>query len=449
MLGLRLSEIAEKAKVSAVLNFKDMRVKGLSIDSRTIKKGQGFIAVRGRNFDGHNFLEQAAAKGAAFLVVEKMTPAIKRISLPVLLAKDTVVFLGDTAKLLCSRSAAKVVAVTGSLGKTTTKDMLAHILSRKFKVLKSRGSYNNAIGLPLTLLKINPGCNICVVELGSNHPGEIEYLAGIARPDIGIITSIGLAHTEFFKDLKGVYKEKISLFKNNSAVAVLNADSPLLKNSRIKNKKIYFGLKNKLGLWAEFIKSSHSRSYFRINGRRLLILPTPAGFNIYNALAAMAAAKVLGISVKESSSYLENFSFPKMRFEVKKVKGITFVNDAYNSNPTAMEGFLDSIKNMKVQRKIGVFGDMLELGRKSGYYHLNILRKVLKTGFYCVIITGENFLKVASRLKFGYKCKLVKAGRVEDIPVLLTAYIEKGCWVFLKASRSLGLERVVEEFKKK
>ncbi len=446
MLSVSLGELVRNLELDSIAleNFQEQRVVGLSIDTRTIRKGEGFVALRGERFDGHNFLSEAITKGASFLVVDSM-PKNFHSKIPLLLVQDTVLFLGQVAQWLREKSKATFIAVTGSVGKTTTKDMLYEVLHLSRRTVRNDISENNAIGVPKTIFKLSNADACCILELGTNHQGEIEYLRDIARPDVGILTCVGYSHLEAFKTLRGVYQEKISLFKDRRTIAILNADSPFLKETKIPNQKRYFGMHSSADVRGEFMGVKNNEIFFKVNQKYSLRLRTLGIFNIYNALAAVLAGEIMGVSLRHSCQNLSDFVFPKMRIEVIRRKGRLFVNDAYNANPTSFNAFLSSAVLFPAHRKIGVFADMLELGKNSPRYHKEILTKIVEAGFSYVIIIGKAFASIAHEISGeakGIEMKLVSQVD-EALPILRKITRQKDC-IFLKGSRRFMLERIVE-----
>lgn len=448
MFGLKFKEILEAlSPLLVVYPFRaPASIKGISLDTRTLRRGEGFLALKGKNYNAHNFLKEAQKKGASFLIVERLSHNLSEFSIPQIVVKDTYISLALIAQRLRKKFNPQVVAITGSLGKTTIKDMVHFLLKDRVKTLKNKSSENNRVGLPKTLLKLNPFYKVCVLELGTNHFGEIEYLARISQPDIGVISCIDNTHLKYFKDKKGVFREKISLVKSSSKVLpVLNGDEPLFRRMRFLRKPEYFGLGRDCDIFAEFIKREKTSILFRINKRFILRLKSLASFNIYNALAALAVARKFNIPLKESTQLLSYFKFPRMRFEIKKKEGVTFINDAYNSNPTALKRALNELSFLEAERKIGVIGDMLELGRKSEYFHFRLARDIYRAGFTYLILVG-NYVKFiySFLMKNGFEKKRVFLVQdVDEVSERLWRIVKRGDLVFLKGSRKFKLERIL------
>ncbi|MGD9014864.1 MAG: UDP-N-acetylmuramoyl-tripeptide--D-alanyl-D-alanine ligase [Candidatus Omnitrophota bacterium] len=363
-------------------------VKGVSIDSRIINSEELFIAIKGAHFDGHDFIYQAIHRGAKAIISQAHPPkGIDYTKIAYIQVTNTRRALADLARFHRRRFNIPVIAITGSNGKTTTKDMLVWILSKQKKVLSNPGTQNNEIGVPLVLLKLNNSHRVAVLELGTNHFGEIAYLVNIAQPNLGIITNIGPAHLEYLRDLPGVYKEKMSLLKHLlfPRIAVLNADQP--RFAKVKNSNsvfiITYGIKNKCDFQARSVRLTAQKSLeFSVNSnyRNKVKLNTIGYANIYNALAAIVAARLLGCDYQSISQRLARFVFPPGRMRLIKLKGISFIDDTYNSNPASLSCALDVLRESKVKgRRIFVMGDMLELGKSSERFHRQAGIKIAQT----------------------------------------------------------------------
>ncbi len=391
----KISEILKAVKGKLVSGCARMEAGDISIDSRKIKSGDIFIAIKGNNFNGHDFLEQVVQKGCVCVVREAggqrasdgrgMKDEARQIA--VIEVKDTTKALGDIALYQRKKINMPVIAVTGSVGKTTVKDMISWVLSKDFNVLSNEGTRNNHIGLPLTLMNANSSHDMAVLELGTNHSGEIEYLAKVCQPNIGIITAIGPAHLEFFGDLNGVLKEKYTLIRNlkKPYIALLNADDELLKRKMagesVKNAFFGFSIKDKSDFSASHIKCHLGKLEFRVSsaGSNSFKLNTPGYNNVYNALAAIAIARIFGMGYKEIASRLALFNFPAGRLNFIKFNNINFINDTYNSNPLSLKQALSTLGNLDVKgRKIFVMGDMFELGNKKEEFHAQAGRLAAK-----------------------------------------------------------------------
>ncbi len=445
-------EISELVKITSGLLAarKEVRggiIKGISIDSREIESGQAFVAIKGENTNGHKFIRNAVKKGASCVIANKDYPHGLRV--PVIRVKDTIVALGELARYNRERYAVPVIAVTGSNGKTTTKEMIAAALSADYKVLKNEGTKNNHIGLPLTLLKLDNSYDAAVVELGTNHFGEIAYLSKIALPNIGVITNIGPSHLEGFKSLSGVLKEKWELICNLSAprIAVLNADDPHLRKKLLSMRKEAFcigaGVCRKADFSAFSLKERNGRYSYEIRPRLRIALGVLGYYNIHNSLLALAVSRVLGVSYRNILLGLSGFSLPRGRLSHIEVKGFKFIDDTYNSNPLSLSQALSYFRQAGVRgRRIAVIGDMLELGKESVKYHTQAFKSALE---FCdhVIAVGKISNSSIRALK-AHKGKLSGCGdasRAREI-LLNDLDLSSSDLVLVKGSRGMKMEQV-------
>lgn len=448
------AQILKATRGKLVNGSADTWVKDISIDSRTIQKGFAFIAIKGNNFDGHDFIGAAIKKGASCIVKtdknkQKATGRIACIEV-----KDTLKALGDIANFWRKRFDVPVIAVTGSNGKTTAKDMIAWVLSAQFRVLKNEGTKNNQVGLPLTLLKLDDTYDIVVLELGTNHPGEIGYLSRVARPNIGVIANIGTAHLGYFGNLARVFKEKSALIHNldNPAIAVLNADDRFLKNEVTRKAKrpfvLGFGIKNQSDFFATDIKQHRQALVFSINLKQKIKLQTLGYHNIYNALIAAAIAKNFGLSYREIALRLAGFDFPAGRLKLVKSKNIRFIDDTYNSNPDSLQAALNALEKFQVRgRKIFIMGDMLELGSFARAFHIRAGKDITKV---CdVFITVGRLAKFAGQAAkgCGFNMKNIFTCRSsqEAAKILRKKLsLQSDDIVLVKGSRAMRMEEVLK-----
>lgn len=376
----KIQELIKAAGAKWISGPQGSVVKGFSTDTRTMKKGEAFITIKNKR-DGREFIPQAIAKGSRCIIFSGSPPKISSNKVTLLKVKGTLRALGDIAAFHRRRFNIPVVAITGSNGKTTTKDMLSWVLSSKFRVLKNEGTLNNLIGLPHTLLKLRDDHDLAVVEIGTNHFGEVSRLAQICAPNIGVITCIGQAHLEYFGDLKGVLREKISLIKNlqKPNIGILNADDPnLVKEINRKSKKPFilgFSINRQSDFSARGVRFNKDTFEFFVNSSvasagRKIKLATLGRHNLYNAMATVSVARLLGLNYQEISRKLASFDFPYGRFKLINVKDVAFIDDTYNSNPFSLERALEALSSFKTKgRRIVVMGDMLELGAQGDSFH--------------------------------------------------------------------------------
>ena len=380
----RLDQIAKVVSGRLLLGNPSSRVSEVSIDSRTIKPRQLFIAIKGDNFDGHDFIREVIKKGANAVIFSKRIKNFPR-GISTELINEVGFIAVENTRLALSRLASfhrdkfniPVIAITGSNGKTTTKEMLSWVLSSRAKVLKSPATENNLIGVSLALLKLNNSFDFAVLELGSNHFGEIANLTSIVKPTVGIITNVGSSHLKYLINKKGVFKEKKSLLKGlkGPGIRVLNRDDSYLR--RIATSKhslnITYGINNKSDFMASEIKFTSQRQWeFILNSvkQNRVCLNTIGYANIYNALAVISVARLFARDYALIRKRLSNFVFPKRRLRLVKINGISFIDDTYNANPASLSEAIDVLaKAPIVGRRIFVMGDMLELGKQAPEFH--------------------------------------------------------------------------------
>jgi len=434
-------------------------------DSRTVEPGDLFVALRGETFDGHAYLAQAVEKGAAGLVVdmvpEKMPPV------PVVLVTDTLRALGDLAAYRRSLMPdLQLVAITGSCGKTTVKEMIAAILDREYNVLKTKGNFNNLIGLPLSLLPVEFHHDFAVMEMGMSKPGEIARLTEIADPDIACITNVQDAHLAGLSDISGVAKAKGELFAGIKAWGklVVNIDDKRVRGiaRRCSQKKITFGRSPKADIRSLRLRSLGERGMaftlqIGTNEARVKIRGLGA-HNVQNALAAAGMAHAAGIKFVNIVAGLESFAPFEKRLQVQKlIGGIRLVNDAYNANPSSVLAALETMRQMDhSHKKVVILGDMLELGTQSVAAHQSIGREVARLGFDALLAVGD-FAEalVAAAWKAGMSKKkamlFVKKEAISDWlrQGISAGSLKPGDWVLVKGSRGMRMETITHDLLEK
>ena len=433
-------------------------------DSGKVQRGSVFIALRGERFDGHDFLREAIRRGAACLVVHKR-PGVSRLKeTAVIRVRDTLRALGDLAHYRRKMLAPKVLAITGSNGKTTTKEMVAAILERasiqgrslRGRVLKTEGNFNNLVGLPLTLLRLQGGERVAVLELGTSRPGEIRRLTEIADPDIGLITSVTPAHLAGLKSLAGVAREKGELFRgmNPRGLAVVNLDDRWVGRlgEKFKGEKITYGSSGEVrGESRRSLGAKGTEFTLRVGKERKRIRLRFSGeHNFANAVGAAAMAYGLGADMEAVRKGLQAVRPFPMRMALERWQGIGIINDAYNANPASMEAALKTLVEIEARReKIAVLGDMLELGRESRKSHLELGKRVARYRIDRLYLLGEQALQVKQgALLGGMKKERVIIGKNHrEIARLVRGQAKRGDWLLFKGSRSMKMEKVLEALK--
>ena len=424
----------------------------VSIDSRNIKKNTLFIAIKGERFDGHDFIDEVVKKGAAaVLVSEKNFKKIKDYEIPVITVKDTTIALGEVAKLWRSKLKTKIIGITGSAGKTTTKEILATLLSEKFRVNKTAANNNNHIGVPLTILSTNEKHNVLVAELGTNHFGEIPYTAPIASPDLALITNIGDSHLEYLKNRKGVFTEKSALLKetiNRGGKVFINNDDKILKafGKTLKNK-ITFALNEKADYKAS-IKGYDklARPQIEIKSKKNVFastLPISGEKNVLNFTAAFAIASELGLTTSQIQKAVKKIKSYNKRLEIKNHKSFTLINDTYNANPDSMKSSLEILNRIESRkRKIAVLGDMFELGNESKSKHIDLASFINKTKVDEVYSIGKMMKLMNQKLNGKTKVHQHFNDR-ESLKKYLQKFDTKNSVVLVKGSRGMKMEEFV------
>jgi UDP-N-acetylmuramoyl-tripeptide--D-alanyl-D-alanine ligase len=370
-MNLCVEEIVEA--IGGRLPPRRSSISGVSTDTRSLRRGEVFFALRGETYDGHDFVTEAVKKGASYLVTDRPTSYPDRtIQVP-----DTLYGLGDLAKYYRRTSRAKVIAVTGSNGKTTTKEMAYAILSARNNTHKSPASFNNLIGVPLTVFGLTPTHRYAVMELGMNRTGEIARECEIAQPDLGIVTNVAPAHLGFFRSLTRIAEAKGELlaYMRSGKTVFLNIDD--LRVSRLRNitdaHVTTFSVKKPSDYQAKEVELLDDEVRFRLRNTDFSI-PVGGIENVYNALAALAVTHSVGVEMDESRGLLRRFVLPRLRGRVKVRGGVTIINDSYNSNPSSLKAALTRLHHKNALRKIAVLGDMLELGSRARRYHLQLGR---------------------------------------------------------------------------
>ncbi|KIX15081.1 UDP-N-acetylmuramoyl-tripeptide--D-alanyl-D-alanine ligase [Dethiosulfatarculus sandiegensis] len=428
----------------------------VSTDTRDLPQGSLFVALKGENFDAHDFVADALKKGAAACVVRKGFELPDNPDACLFQVPDTLFALGELATAWRSRFSLPVAAVTGSNGKTTSKEMLASILSSRSEVLKNKGNFNNLIGLPLTLLGLSPLHKICVVEMGMNAPGEIKRLTQIAVPDVGVITNVGAAHLGPMGSLEAVAKAKAELFEGlgDHARAVVNIDDPLLAPwaEKMADRAITFGMSEKAQVSCRDISALGTRQAFNLvlpeGVLERVRLAAPGSHNVKNALAAAATAWAMGFSAEEIKKGLEGFAPVRGRLHYQKsMWGYAVVDDTYNANPSSLQGGLEALGPIASGRPKGlILGDMLELGPDAPRLHEKAGRMAVEAGCNLVMALGGFAPQVAKGAQeAGLSPDMALA--FDDFMELVEASFEVLTGeevVLIKGSRAMRMERVVK-----
>jgi UDP-N-acetylmuramoyl-tripeptide--D-alanyl-D-alanine ligase len=422
-------------------------------DSRQARVGDCFVALRGERFDGHEFLAQVARANAVAAIVRRgcVAPSGNLLLIEV---DDTLAALQRLASRYRDSMKLKAVAITGSNGKTTTKDLCASVLARRFSVAKTAGNLNNHIGLPLSLLGADATHEIGVFEVGMNHPGEIAALAALVKPDVAVITNIGRAHIGFFENRAAIAREKGALLASlgERGVAVLNADDDwsATMRTRCRGKVLTTGIRRAADIRACAVAigaTAQFTLFVRDTGEKALVrLPWLGKHQIYNALQAAAVGRIFGMKLQDIVAGLEQCVAPEMRMQLERIGGVSVFNDAYNANPESVDAALAAFRHVSAAgRKIAVLGEMLELGGHAEEAHAEVGAAVVKYGQIKMLITvgaRARLIAEAARSKGLSDALVVSFDTAEEAAQFLKVEVRQGDCILLKGSRKVGLERV-------
>jgi UDP-N-acetylmuramoyl-tripeptide--D-alanyl-D-alanine ligase len=426
------------------------RIKGISTDSRTIKSGELFFAIKGDRFDGHDYIGQIFAKGACAAVVsqtwyERNGGDFAGAALVVV--PDPLVAFMDYAGFYRRKFDIPGVAITGSSGKTTTKEMAYAVLSQRYSVLRNEKSYNNFIGTPKTIFRLKPHHEIIITEVGTNSWGELERLSYITQPDVCVLTNIGYAHLEHFRDLKGVLRAKMELFAHamRDGTAIYNADDAILNSQRFPlARTISFG---KTGdVTAEIIGCDHLARYTIKFDGETIELGIPGRHNVENAMAAAAIGRAFSLSAREIKGGLEKVQSVEKRLQVYRVSGVTIVDDTYNGNPSSCLASMKTLADMKTDgggRRIAVFGDMLELGDFAVAEHIKLADAAVHLRIDALFLYGALTGYTAERARRLNRYTVYEEDK-EKLTTALCDFLRRGDVLLIKGSRGMMMETVVE-----
>ena len=453
MNSLSLSEIASLSATRLELGNSDLAISHVSTDSRTIKPGDLFVALCGEHFDAHNFLEQVAKAGAAGALVSRDPPPGLPQTFAILRAADTLVAYQNLAANYRKTLPLRVLGITGSNGKTSTKDFAASILGRAFRVTKTEGNFNNHVGLPRTILEANRDHQFAIWELGMNHPGEIAALARIASPDAGIITNIGIAHIEFMGSREAIAQEKGALAEaiDPGGFVVLNADDDFSGSiaNRTRARVIFAGIEEGAIRAIEVQQTAGGCEFTIVEGahRCRAQLPVPGLHMVQNAILAVAAGRAFGVSLEECAAGLVSAPLAKARLQIREIHGVQFIDDSYNANPDSMKAALRTLMELDADgKRIAVLGRMLELGAESERGHREVGEAAATLGVDHLISIGNDTIALAAE-QAGLENSAI-AQDASDAAEMLNEIVGPGDLVLIKGSRSSRTELVLDEFVK-
>ena len=450
--------LSNPGDIEAVITERPLsgEISGISIDSRTVKSGEIYVAIKGENFDGHDFIRDAAQKGASAVVISKDWYADNKASVPtgfpLFLTIDTQLFLGQYANFHRKKQSRPVIGITGSNGKTSVKEMAALVISKIGYVHKTAGNLNNHLGVPLTLLRTPDEAEYTVLEMGINHPGEMTYLCSIAEPDVGLITNVALSHTEFFADIDKVASSKEEMFTHMAVggTAIVNLDDVRIDtmSKKIENK-LTFSFLYDADIQGRIVESEKGTgTVLEFNGCEPFMLQTLGRNMASNALAAAAIGLKYAVPIPEIRDALASYKGFKGRMSRTEAAGRTIIDDSYNANPASVEMALKTFSNLESDgKKVVVFGDMLELGRFSRQEHRNVGSLISDLKIDALLTFGnESVLTVEEAKKYGLQDARHFESKKELTEYLMN-FTDPGDMILVKGSRGMAMEDVIELMK--
>ncbi len=451
MEKISISEILRATEGTLLSGNTDDFVTSVSIDSRKINKGCLFVPLKGEKVDGHDYIKEAFRLGASVSLCEIGNEKVAGVCGQLIEVQNTLTALQKLAAYYRSKFSIPIIGVTGSVGKTTTKEMIASVLSENLKVLKTQGNYNGQIGLPLTIFELDHSYQAAVIEMGISKPGEMDRLNEIANPDIGVITNIGLSHIENFKSIENTRDEKLKIVSGENKRLYVNGDSPLLTNIEDKNKALitYFGINGAYPYKCQEIYTDEEQTGFVLSTSQLrdnIIIPCLGLHNVYNALATIAIARDMGLHLEDIKRGLLNFRNADRRQHIIKFKDIILIDDSYNASPDSIKSSVSILKNIKSSGKnIVVIADMLELGDRSKEIHFETGRYIAMEKIDVLITIGEN----SKYLSDGAQCvnqEIITRHCSDNIEAFqkISEVISSGDKILIKGSRGMHTDEIVE-----
>ncbi len=427
------------------------RFTGVCTDTRAVKPGDLFIPLIGENFDGHNFIHKAIAGGAAGVLTSRLDLVTDQ-SVTMILVADTLLALQGLACFHRKRFSIPIIAITGSNGKTTTKDMTAAVLASRFEVLKTEANFNNEIGLPLTLLQLHDHHEVAVVEMGMRGKGQIRQLANIALPTIAVITNVGETHMELLGSIEDIAIAKAELLESipENGLTILNADNPYVRSmeSEARSRVTFFGLEQG-DVRGEEIHTDEQGMNFICHCTKEefpVFIPTIGKHNVYNALSAVAIALELRLTADEIRLGLRNYNASPMRLHVQEMSGYLIVNDAYNASPMSMAAAIDTLLEVAKGRTVAVLGDMLELGHIAVEAHRQIGEKLAEGQVDIVLTVGTLASHIAKAAREKGVKTAVACNSHEEAQETLKQILKPGDSILIKGSRGMKMEKIITMF---
>ena len=447
---LSVSDIVKATDGVLISGMAESEINSITTDSRKAETGVLFIPLKGEKADGHDYIASALSNGASVI-----TQRIGEYSDgTVVKVKDTRKALGDIARYYKMKYPVRSVAITGSVGKTTTKDLVYSVIAQGYKTHKTPNNFNNDIGVPLTIFGMEEGTEAAVIEMGMNHFGEISYLSDIARPDCAIITNIGMSHIENLGSQEGIFRAKMELtekFEDNNTLFVNGDDKFLGSVGNTSYKVIRFGMSDKNDVYAKNIVNNglmgtmftvvHPGGEFRCEVRQ------PGEHNIYNALAAVCAGLHFGLNETQIAAGLSNCEYTASRLEITEHMGMEIINDCYNSSPDSVRAALKVMKNTLKARKVAILGDILEMGKYAKDEHFELGKSVKELGVDLLVTAGENAKHIAEGAKTAGLGDVVSYETTDELREHVAEIVKNGDCILVKASHGMEFYKISDEIK--
>ncbi|MDF2884412.1 MAG: UDP-N-acetylmuramoyl-tripeptide--D-alanyl-D-alanine ligase [Clostridiaceae bacterium] len=461
MEPLSLGEVVSSVHGEIVVRGNAEKFTEINTDTRKINPGSLFIALKGENFNGNNFVVSASSKGAVICIVDEINFNKDDLNdtTTVILVNNTRKALLDLAKYYRSKLKVKVIGITGSTGKTSTKDLTCAVLSEKYKVFKTQGNFNNEIGLPLMIFKLDKSYDIAVLEMGMSNFKEIHNMAEAARPDMAMITNIGISHIENLKTRQGILNAKLEItdFFNSDNTLIVNSDNDMLYNveKSLKNnniKVIKTGISTGDFRAEEIVLSENSIS-FKVYADEVLKgqfnVPVPGKHNVLNALLAIACGYLMNMTFDEMARGIQTIQVTSMRLDIIKRGEITIINDTYNASPDSVKAAVDVLKNMQGRRKVAILGTMRELGSEAYNAHMDCGKYAAENGVDLLIAIGEfsEAFKKGFNSNSNINGNFKEFNNFEETIEYLRTYLKEEDCVLVKASRAMKFEAIVDKLK--
>lgn len=449
-IQITVKDIINVTKGKLIYGNENEICENFSRNTKEVKQGDIYIGFKGEIYDGGVFYEEAFSNGAKGCIINEIEGLkLKKVENKFIIqVEDTVKAIGQIARYKREKYNIPVIAVTGSVGKTSTKDIIASVVSQKYKTLKTQANLNNHIGMPLTILSLKDH-EALVVEMGMNHFGELSYLTNIAKPTIAVITNVGTAHIGNLGSRENILKAKLEILEGlpKDGVVIINNDNDLLHKWQLENKKynvITYGINNNSKYVAKETKYTTTGSEYQLNGKESIKVPVGGEAFVYNSLAAISVGELLNIPIEKIQVGIKNFELTKMRLDVQKSsKGYTIINDCYNANYDSMKSAIEYLNSSKGNRKIAVLGDMLELGEFSQELHKKVGEEVAKNKIDILITVGKEANNIAETAKKNGINTTYMFENNQKAITKLKEILEPKDVVLVKASNSMNFKEIV------